>query len=156
MSEQPLFTSPGITITRQMVSINGRTFAVGQIASVGLRTHRKRWRTTLLWGLVLLGSIALLFTLNVGCVSKPAPQCSQSSMAPVSLLVAIYSFVGGAAGVIVTAVGSIQVLYGMLNPRAGNFLEIGTSDGRIHQIKGLSSRNALAVESAMTQAIASR
>lgn len=152
MSEKPLFAAPGIAVTRQMATINGQSFAIGQIASVGLRTYRRQWRNNLIIGLLILAPAAYILLFNVGCVNGG---CGGPGH-PAGLLAGLYLAFGGLVGLCFALIGAIQLLYGAVNPRAGNFLEIGTSDGRIHHIHGLSQRVASSVEAAIMQGIAMR
>lgn len=152
MSEKTLFTAPSIMITRQMATIEGRSFAVSQIASVGLRTYRRQWRNNLLIGLMLLAPIAYFHVFNIGCING---SCGGDSP-PWAIMILAYILFGGIIGLCFTGVGAVQLLYGAINPRAGNFLEIGTSDGRVHQIKGMANDVAASVEAAIHQAISLR
>lgn len=149
MSEQPIYASTGIVVTPQMVTIKGQSYAVRPIAGVSYRTTRTTWMKRLLWGCLLLASALLVFSFNIGCVNG---ECSGYRSHAESTF-AIVSILPGLFGLGLIGWGGVPLLYGMLNSKAGNYLELSTSDGRRNEIWGLKPAVARDVKSAIEQAI---
>ncbi|MEQ1672762.1 MAG: DUF6232 family protein [Hyphomicrobium sp.] len=148
MSEKPIYASTGIVVTPQMVTIKGQSYAVRQIAGVSCRTYRKTWMKRLLLGLAALSPISLILLSEIGFdrgAWTNSPQLYQ--------IVNVMAVISGLAGLFFAVWGGVPLLYGLLNSKAGNYLELSTADGRRNEIWGLKPSVTRDLKSAIEQAI---
>ena len=149
MSDKPIYASSGVIVTPQMATINGQTYAIGQIARVGYLTQRGWWRGVFLWGAALLASVGLIALLLASCGTCQGKTGWE-------IVAIVYGYIAGFFGLIMAASGGIPLLIAKINNRTGNYLEISTSDGREHQIRGLAPEVAHQVKAAVERALAMR
>jgi hypothetical protein len=138
MLNTPLYTSSRIMVTPQMVAIDGRSYAVSQIAGVQLVDNRSMYRWIFKLGLALLAPLLLA---NVG-----------SARPEVIVICAVIGFLGLAPA----AVGGIALLYGRITNKGGVSLWMSMSDASTQGLSGLHLPVALEMKAAIENAISRR
>ncbi len=138
MLTTPLYMSPRVVVTPQMVSIDGRSYAVGQIAGVQLVDNRSMHRWMFKFGLALLAPLLL---------------ASVGSADPVVIL-----FCGaiGFLGLVPAAIGGIALLYGRITKNGGISLWMSMSDASTQGLSGLDLPVALEMKTAIENSISLR
>jgi Family of unknown function (DUF6232) len=138
MLTTPLYMSPRVVVTPQMVSIDGRSYAVSQIAGVQLVDNRSMHRWMFKFGLVLLAPLLLA---SVG-----------SANPGVILICGAIGFLG----LVPASIGGIALLYGRITKNGGISLWMSMSDASTQGLSGLDLPIAFEVKAAIENAISHR
>lgn len=153
MSEKPLFASQDVVVGRRTATINGQTFSIAHVTRVGPSTDRRGWQWTLKIGLGLLAASLVLVLFNADCVLGTIGQCEAAGGGPSAVVVVLLLLFAVPIGLACTVRGAILVLYGSVNNRAGNYLEVVLADGRTYKLGNLNSGEISRIQAAFHEAM---